>query len=92
MDFRHFDRRLDRDLQAIAKDANAAEIVARLDTIADLLTATDKALSAVWLGVRGAGVEARVQAILTDFDFLMCGRELREFADQWQARIDAEAA
>lgn len=84
-------RTLDPALRVLAADAHPAEAVSRLYTIADLLEATDKAITCTWAAMVRAGRANGLQDILTDYDFLMRSRDLRKVADAWQDELDEKA-
>ena len=80
---------IQRALRVLGPDAKPYEIVARLYAMADLMEATDRAMTCVWGALQKSGHEDAVQAVMTDYDFLMRSRELRALADAWQDELDA---
>lgn len=85
-------RTLDRALRELPKDAPAYEVVSRLYTVADLMEATDRAITCTYASVIAHGREQSFEDTLTDYDFLMRAKALRKIADEWQDQLDAEVA
>lgn len=74
-----------------------AKLVGGLYVLADLLIAADRVLDGTY-GHRGIwrdlpkDREAELEKMLGGFDFLMTSKAVREYADAWQAELDAEDA